>query len=151
MAEQRPTTSGSSLPETPDVDLEVPRPTPEEFREQGLCGVERFKDASCGYQGCETWCDRSRTRCRDLGNLERFDGAMPDITEPYAWKRWDTVVGLILFGVFLWGPHWGVAGTLYAIFLPLLLPPVKEELYWRYLHRPSAEQDDVQRTQDQGD
>jgi len=38
------------------------------------CRVQKFKDADCGYSGAETICDRTLTRCRELGNSDRFGG-----------------------------------------------------------------------------
>jgi len=107
-----------------------PRPTPEQFRAKGLCGVERFKDAVCGYQGPEQWCDRSRERCTQLCNQERFDGVMPPLKEPWEAPWLDWICALVLFGTLLWSPSWWIAGPLYAIFILLLLPPVREEIYW---------------------
>ena len=38
------------------------------------CQWTRFKDARCGYTGSETTCDRTLTRCKELGNVERYGG-----------------------------------------------------------------------------
>lgn len=38
------------------------------------CQVRRFKDVRCGYNGLETSCDRTLTRCKALGNQANFRG-----------------------------------------------------------------------------
>jgi lambda family phage minor tail protein L len=38
------------------------------------CRYRNFKGDQCGYGGAETECDRTLTRCRALGNSERFGG-----------------------------------------------------------------------------
>ncbi|MBQ2643972.1 hypothetical protein IJG14_00185 [bacterium] len=38
------------------------------------CQVRRFKDCRCGYNGNETSCDRTFTRCSQLGNTLNFRG-----------------------------------------------------------------------------
>lgn len=38
------------------------------------CQVRRFKDCRCGYTGEETACDRSFSRCSELGNTLNFRG-----------------------------------------------------------------------------
>lgn len=38
------------------------------------CQVRKFKDCRCGYKGNETTCDRTYTRCKELGNESRFQG-----------------------------------------------------------------------------
>lgn len=38
------------------------------------CQVRRFKDIRCAYSGSETSCDRTFTRCKELGNSENFRG-----------------------------------------------------------------------------
>ncbi len=38
------------------------------------CQVRRFKDCRCGYTGTETSCDRTLTRCKELGNEQNFRG-----------------------------------------------------------------------------
>lgn len=118
------------------------RPTAEEFRAKDLCGVDEFKDASCGYQGCEQWCDRSRAMCQKLGNIARFDGALPDIQEPFDLPWIDITLALAISGVMVWSPTWTVAGPLYMIFFLLLLPPIREALYWKYMHPPVQDEED---------
>ncbi len=118
-------------------------PTCEEFREKGLCGVDHFKDAVCGYAGPENWCDRSRKRCEDLGNLERFDGALPAIKEPWELPRWEIACGLGLVATLMWSPAWHIAAPLYILFSLLIVPAVRQELYLRYLHRSSEQEQDT--------
>ena len=38
------------------------------------CQVRRFKDVRCGYTGNATSCDRTLTRCKELGNQANFRG-----------------------------------------------------------------------------
>ena len=38
------------------------------------CNVRKFKDCRCGYTGNATTCDRTYTRCKELGNEARFQG-----------------------------------------------------------------------------
>jgi len=38
------------------------------------CQWIKFKDCRCGYTGKETKCDRTLTRCKELGNVENFGG-----------------------------------------------------------------------------
>ncbi len=38
------------------------------------CQVRRFKDCRCGYTGSETVCDRTFSRCQQLGNTLNFRG-----------------------------------------------------------------------------
>ena len=121
----------------------VGRPTPEEFRAKGLCGVDKFQDASCGYQGCEQWCDRSRARCEKLGNIERFDGALPDIRQPFDMPWIDISLAVAIGGVMVWAPVWTIAGPLYMIFFLLLLPPVREAIYWKCMHPPVQDDDNL--------
>lgn len=118
------------------------RPTAEEFRAQGLCGVDEFKDASCGYQGCEQWCDRSRVMCERLGNSERFDGALPDIQQPFDMPWIDISLAVAIAGVMVWAPKWTIAGPLYMIFFLLLLPPVREAIYWKCMKTKETDKGD---------
>ncbi len=39
-----------------------------------LCRWRVFKGTECTYAGGETWCDRTYTRCVDLGNTANFGG-----------------------------------------------------------------------------
>ena len=41
---------------------------------KATCNVRKFKDCRCGYTGEETTCDRTYTRCKELGNNKRFQG-----------------------------------------------------------------------------
>lgn len=41
---------------------------------KATCNVRKFKDCRCGYTGDETSCDRTYTRCKELGNNKRFQG-----------------------------------------------------------------------------
>lgn len=41
---------------------------------KATCNVRKFKDCRCGYTGEETTCDRTYTRCKELGNNQRFQG-----------------------------------------------------------------------------
>lgn len=38
------------------------------------CQYRMFKDARCGYTGAETTCDKTMSRCKELGNVTRFGG-----------------------------------------------------------------------------
>ncbi len=38
------------------------------------CQVRRFKDCRCGYSGEETSCDRTLSRCKELGNQANYRG-----------------------------------------------------------------------------
>jgi len=38
------------------------------------CQHKKFKDERCGYKGAETKCDKTLTRCRELGNSLNFLG-----------------------------------------------------------------------------
>ena len=40
------------------------------------CRYRKFKGIHCGYVGVETECDRSYTRCEELGNIARFGNAV---------------------------------------------------------------------------
>lgn len=115
------------------------RPACAQLRSEGKCGVDQFKDAVCGYDGPETWCDRTRERCAQLGNLGRFDGALPPVKAPWEVPWWDVVGGAGMVATAIWGPAWGVAGPLYFFFCCLILPPVREEIYLHYLRRTSAD------------
>jgi len=42
---------------------------------KNFCRYKVFKGTRCGYAGAETVCDRTLTRCRELGNSDRFGGA----------------------------------------------------------------------------
>ena len=119
-----------------DIDY----PTREEFRAEGKCGVHEFKDAVCGYDGSEGWCDRTRKRCAFLGNVERFDCAMPAIVPAWKLPVWEVLGGVGMCATLMLAPPWWIAGTLYSVFALLIVPAVRQELYYRYLHR-SSEQD----------
>ena len=41
---------------------------------KATCNVRKFKDCRCGYTGDKTTCDRTYTRCKELGNNKRFQG-----------------------------------------------------------------------------
>ncbi|MFH1982720.1 MAG: DUF1833 family protein [Pseudomonadota bacterium] len=43
--------------------------------EGNFCRYRAFKGARCGYSGSETECNRTLTRCRELGNSTRFGNA----------------------------------------------------------------------------
>ena len=45
---------------------------------RGVCRWGVFGGAECGYGGAETSCNRTMSRCRELGNVARF-GAFPSI------------------------------------------------------------------------
>lgn len=34
----------------------------------------KFKSTECGYSGAETSCDKTKTRCKEIGNFQRFGG-----------------------------------------------------------------------------
>lgn len=38
------------------------------------CQCRKFKDVRCGYTGAQTSCDKTLTRCMELGNVENFYG-----------------------------------------------------------------------------
>lgn len=38
------------------------------------CRYKQFKNTRCGYTGTATTCNRTLTRCRELGNSDRFGG-----------------------------------------------------------------------------
>lgn len=38
------------------------------------CQWRRFKDVNCAYAGSQTRCDKTLTRCTELGNLSNFGG-----------------------------------------------------------------------------
>ena len=38
------------------------------------CQCKKFKDERCGYTGSETTCDKTLTRCKELGNVLNFYG-----------------------------------------------------------------------------
>jgi hypothetical protein len=46
-----------------------------------------FKRPDCGYNGAETWCDRSHDRCTELANTDRFNGFrfLPDLEDKEIW------------------------------------------------------------------
>lgn len=100
-----------------------------ELREKGLCGVRQFGDRVCGYRGPEGWCDRSRARCEELGNLERFDGAMPPLRKPWEGKWWQIVGTLGMLATMAFEPHWMLAASLYTLFSCMIIPHVRRELY----------------------
>ncbi len=88
------------------------------------------------------WCDRSRTRCAELENLERFDGVLPPIKQPWETPWWEIVGGSGMVLTMLYAPPWWIAGILYTVFSAILLPPVREELYCRYLQAKEAREFD---------
>jgi phage-related protein len=48
---------------------------PTEVFSRNHCTHRRFKDAlTCGYAGAETTCNRTKQRCKELGNYRRFGG-----------------------------------------------------------------------------
>ena len=64
--------------ETASVDIETPLGGYEKqcpaMKYRASCQVRRFKDCRCGYTGEETACDRTFSRCEELGNIENFRG-----------------------------------------------------------------------------
>jgi hypothetical protein len=38
------------------------------------CQWRKFRDCRCAYSGSETFCDKTMTRCEELGNLSNFGG-----------------------------------------------------------------------------
>ena len=38
------------------------------------CQWRRFRDTNCAYAGLETRCDKTLTRCQELGNISNFGG-----------------------------------------------------------------------------
>lgn len=123
------------MSDVPDVTLS------EELRAQGKCGVERFKDASCGYKGSEPWCDRTKACCAFLGNLERFDGALPDVKTPWELAWWDIVGGVGMTITMLARPPWWMALPLYSFFCFLILPLARETIYWQWIRLYHRRQD----------
>ena len=120
-----------------------PFPACEEFRAKGLCGVEHFKDRVCGYAGDETWCDRSRERCAALNNLERFDGALPAIKEPWELPKWEILGGSGMLATLLLELPWHVAALFYALSALMIVPAIRQRVYWRCLHRSSEQDQDT--------
>lgn len=51
------------------------------------CRWKQFKGTECGYAGEGTWCDRTYTRCEDLGNAPNFGGFrwLPSIMDKEIW------------------------------------------------------------------
>lgn len=49
------------------------------------CRYKVFKGSHCGYDGSETECDRTFTRCKELGNESRF-GGFPGVGQQGVWK-----------------------------------------------------------------
>jgi lambda family phage minor tail protein L len=63
---------------TTKMDL-LERQLPGEIYSRTHCQYRKFKDpATCGYSGSETECNRTKQRCKELGNFQRF-GAFPSI------------------------------------------------------------------------
>lgn len=64
--------------ENASMDIETPLGGYEKqcpaMKYRASCQVRRFKDCRCGYQGEETTCDRTFTRCKELGNQANFRG-----------------------------------------------------------------------------
>ena len=57
--------------ETPLGGYEIQAPV---MKYRATCQVRRFKDCRCGYKGEEEKCDRTFTRCKELGNHANFRG-----------------------------------------------------------------------------
>lgn len=51
------------------------------------CRWKDFKGIECGYSGAATWCDRTYTRCVELGNSDNFGGFrwLPSIMDKEFW------------------------------------------------------------------
>ncbi len=64
--------------ESASIDIETPLGGYEKqcpaMKYRATCQVRRFKDCRCGYKGSATTCDRTFTRCKELGNQENFRG-----------------------------------------------------------------------------
>ncbi len=64
--------------ENAGMDIETPLGGYEKqcpvMKYRASCQVRRFKDYRCGYKGNATSCDRTFTRCKDLGNQANFRG-----------------------------------------------------------------------------
>ncbi len=118
-------------------------PDGEEFRAKGLCGVEHFKDNVCGYAGAETWCDRSRVRCAALNNLDRFDGVLPAIKEPWELPKWEILGGSGMLATLLLELPWHFAALFYALSALMIVPAIRQMVYWRCLHRSSEQDQDT--------
>ena len=56
-----------------DANLTNYRSPPEMFL-KNHCRYKEFKGPYCGYNGSESECDRTYTRCKELGNQQRFGG-----------------------------------------------------------------------------
>ena len=56
-----------------DANLTNYRSPPDMFL-KNHCRFEKFGGTLCGYNGSETECDRSYTRCKELENQQRFGG-----------------------------------------------------------------------------
>jgi len=52
---------------------------------KGHCRYKTFKGALCGYDGPEEECNRTFTRCRELGNQSRF-GGFPGVGAIGVWQ-----------------------------------------------------------------
>ena len=64
--------------ETAQMDIETPLGGYEYscpvMKYKAVCQVRKFKDYRCGYTGNATTCDRTYSRCKELGNWLRFQG-----------------------------------------------------------------------------
>jgi len=64
--------------ENASMDIETPLGGYEKqcpvMKYRATCQVRRFKDSRCGYTGAETKCDRTFSRCKELGNHGNFRG-----------------------------------------------------------------------------
>jgi len=51
------------------------------------CRWKKFKGLECGYDGSETWCDRSYTRCTTLSNTSNYGGEkfLASISDKVVW------------------------------------------------------------------
>ena len=55
------------------IDLSTFRSPPNRYISE-YCRYQEFKGPLCQYEGPEETCDRTLTRCKELGNQERFGG-----------------------------------------------------------------------------
>ncbi len=58
------------LPRISALGLKVPA----RIYSRNYCQWKNFKGTECGYAGAETECNRTKQRCKELGNYKRFGG-----------------------------------------------------------------------------
>ena len=58
------------LPRISALGLKIPA----RIYSRNYCQWKNFKGTECGYAGAETTCNRTKQRCKELGNYKRFGG-----------------------------------------------------------------------------